>query len=386
MAINKCRVCNRGFFKGALLKYKNMPAVAQFLPDARSLKRDQGVALEVCQCSGCGLVQLNSRPVPYYKEIIRAAGISEEMRRFRAKQFSRFIKRFSLKNTKVIEIGSGNGEYLSIMKQAGVDAYGLEYSGKSVKQCAKKGLRAIKGFIQNNVYKIKYAPFEAFLMLNFLEHLPDPNSTLRGIYNNLADGGVGIVEVPNLDMILRNKLFSEFMRDHLFYFTRETLIFILELNGFEVLECNETWHEYTLSVVVRKRRKTGLTGFFNRQTRLKDELERYIRRFKGKGVAIWGAGHQALAAISLLGLADKVKYVIDSAPFKQGRFTPATHLRIVAPETLKKEPVAAVIIMAASYSDEVAGILRGRFSRNRHLDIAILRANALEIVKPKEMK
>ena len=385
MAINKCRVCNHSFFKAPLLQYKNMPKVAQFLPDAKSLNRDKGVDLGVCQCSGCGLVQLDSRPVPYYKEVIRAAGISEEMRSFRSKQFSDFVSKFSLKNKKVIEIGCGNGEYLSIMQQAGVSAYGLEYSVKSVKQCLKNGLKPIKGFIQNSAYKMKHAPFDAFFILNFLEHLPDPNSALRGIYNNLADGGVGIVEVPNLDMILRSKLFSEFMRDHLCYFTRDTLILLLKLNGFEVIECKETWHEYSISAVVKKRRKADMTGFSGRQTRLKNELARYIRRFKDKGVAIWGAGHQALAAISLLGLANKIKYVIDSAPFKQGRFTPATHLRIVAPEMLKKEPVAAVIVMAASYSDEVAGILRDRFCRDRHLDIAILRANVLEIVSPKEI-
>ncbi|MFA5276792.1 MAG: class I SAM-dependent methyltransferase [Candidatus Omnitrophota bacterium] len=360
-----------------------MPKVAQFLPDAKSLNRDKGVDLGVCQCSGCGLVQLDSRPVPYYKEVIRAAGISEEMRRFRAKQFSAFVRNFSLKNKKVIEIGCGNGEYLSIMQQAGVIAYGLEYSNRSVKRCVKKGLKAIQGFIQNSAYKIKYAPFDAFFILNFLEHLPDPNSTLRGIYNNLTDGGVGIVEVPNLDMILRNKLFSEFMRDHLCYFTRDTLTLLLELNGFEVIGCKEAWHEYTISAVVKKRRKEDLTGFSNRQTQLKNGLERYVRKFRGKGVAIWGAGHQALAAISLLGLAGKIKYVIDSAPFKQGKFTPATHLRIVAPEALVREPVAAVIIMAASYSDEVAGILRAKSSRHKTLNIAILRANKLEIVHPK---
>jgi SAM-dependent methyltransferase len=361
-----------------------MPKVAQFLPDAKFLKRDKGVDLGVYQCSGCGLVQLDSRPVPYYKEVIRAAGISEEMRSFRSKQFSAFVSKFSLKNKKVLEIGCGSGEYLSIMQQAGVIAYGLEHSNRSVKQCAKNGLKAIRGFIQSSSYKIKHAPFDAFFMLNFLEHLPDPNSTLRGIYRNLADGGVGIVEVPNLDMILRNKLFSEFMRDHLCYFTRDTLILLLELNGFEVIECKEAWYEYTISAVVKKRRKADMTGFSSRQTQLKNELARYTRRFKDKGIAIWGAGHQALAAISLLGLANKIKYVVDSAPSKQGKFTPATHLRIVAPDMLKKEPVAAVIIMAASYSDEVAGILRDKFSRNKTLSVSILRANALEIVNPKE--
>ena len=121
--INKCRVCGYNFFKEPLLRYENMPKAAQFLPDVTSLESDKGVSLQVCQCSGCGLVQLSNASVPYYREVIRAAAISEEMADFRRKQFESFIKRFSLKGKKVIEIGSGRGEYLSIMRRVGAEAY-----------------------------------------------------------------------------------------------------------------------------------------------------------------------------------------------------------------------------------------------------------------------
>ena len=95
-------------------------------------------------------------------------------------------------------------------------------------------------------------------------------------------------------------------------------------------------------------------------------------------MAIWGAGHQALAIIALTKIADKIRYVVDAAPFKQGKYTPATHLPIVAPDTLRADPVEAVIVMAASYSDEVAGILRRQFSPQ--IKIAILRDFGLEMV------
>ena len=375
---NKCRVCGHNFFAEPLLRYENMPRAAQFLPDSESLENDKGVDLEICQCSGCGLVQLSNDPVSYYKEVIRAAAFSEEMKDFRWKQFGSFIQNFSLKKKKIIEIGCGRGEFLSIMQQFDVEAYGLEYSEKSVMQCVKNGLKVSKGFIQSSTYRLNYAPFDAFYILNFLEHLPDPNSTLRGIYNNLADDAIGLVEVPNFDMILRNNLFSEFICDHLFYFTRETLNTTLRLNGFEIIDCNEVWHEYIISAIVKKRGKLDISHFYKYQARLKNEIEEYICRFKHKKVAIWGAGHQALAIISLINLADKIKYVVDSASFKQGKHTPATHLPIVSPDTLDSDPVDAVIVMAASYSDEVARIIRQKFDRNTN--IAILRDFGLEIV------
>jgi len=179
-------------------------------------------------------------------------------------------------------------------------------------------------------------------------------------------------------MVLRNTLFSEFVCDHLFYFTRETLSALLSLNGFEIIDCNEEWYNYIISVAVRKRRRLDLSHFRNYQEQLKNEVEEYIRGFGNKKVAIWGAGHQALAIISLMNLADKIKYVFDSAVFKQGKYTPATHVRIVSPDALDSDPVDAVIVMAASYSNEVARIIRQKFHTN--ISISILRDFGLEVV------
>ena len=96
-------------------------------------------------------------------------------------------------------------------------------------------------------------------------------------------------------------------------------------------------------------------------------------------VAVWGAGHQALAIISLMNLSDKIKYVVDSAPFKQNKFTPATHIPIVSPEQLITEPVDAIIVMAASYSSEVVKIIQQNFDRN--INVSILKDFGLEEVK-----
>jgi hypothetical protein len=300
------------------------------------------------------------------------------MKTFRMKQFGDFAKKYFLHGKKIIEIGCGCGEYLSIMQECGVDAYGLEHSEESVIQCINNGLKVSKGFVDRVDYQMNNSPFVAFYIMNFLEHLPDPNTALRGICNNLTDNAVGLVEVPNFDMILSSRLFSEFTRDHLFYFTRETLATALTLNGLEALECNEIWHKYIISAVVRKRKRLDISHFHEYQEKLKKEMDEYICGFGDRRVAIWGAGHQSLALISMLGLKNRIRYVLDSAPFKQGRFTPATHIPIVAPDTLNTDPVDAVIVMAASYSDEVAMILRRDFDTK--MRVSILRDYGLEVV------
>tara|TARA_B100000315_G_C14451813_1_gene529494 strand:- start:362 stop:1048 length:687 start_codon:yes stop_codon:yes gene_type:complete len=226
---------------------------------------------------------------------------------------------------------------------------------------------------------IKNSPFDGFLILNFLEHLPNINSVLRGIYNNLNEKGVGLVEVPNFDMILQKNLFSEFISDHLFYFTENTLKTTLRINGFEVIDNSIVWHGYIISAVVKKIQRMRVESFYQQQNYIKNEIEKYIDRFKKKKVAIWGAGHQAFTVIALANLSDRISYVIDSAIFKQNKYTPSSHIPIVSPETLESDPIDAVIIMAASYSDEIAKNLIEKFNNN--LSISILRENGLEIIR-----
>lgn len=385
--MTKCQICNHEFFEQPFGVFKNMPKSAQFFPTADELKNEKGIDLEIWQCSNCGLVQLTNEPVPYYKEVIRATGISKEMQEFREKQFKEFIDKFSLNDKKVIEIGGGFGEFLSIMDKF-TDAYGLEYSAKGVENCLKQGLNASKGFVESENYSIPNAPFNAFYIMSFLEHVPDMNRLLQGIYNNLTEDGVGLVEVPNFDMILKNNLYSEFVVDHLYYFTKETLEHTLNLNGFEILECKEIWHNYILSATVKKSKNIKIkkqeikpldnSAFQEYQNKLKKELNDYMDKFGAKNVAIWGAGHQSLTIIALAELQDKIKYVIDSAKFKQNKFTPATHIPILDSSAINSNPPESVIIIAGSYSDEVVKIIQSEFKHIKN--IAVLKESGLAIV------
>ncbi|HPV52421.1 MAG TPA: hypothetical protein PLN37_10100, partial [Smithella sp.] len=81
----------------------------------------------------------------------------------------------------------------------------------------------------------------------------------------------------------------------------------------------------------------------------------------------------------LLDLSGRIEYIIDSAKFKQGKYTPATHIPIVAPDKLNSNPVDAVIVMAAGYSDEVAKIIKRDFDKN--IKISVLRDFGLDIIQ-----
>lgn len=376
--MNQCRVCNNVFFEPPLLIYEKMPKAAQYMPDDLTLNQDSSVTLNVCQCSGCGLVQLRNAEVPYFKEVIRASGFSNEMVKFREVQFSKFIETYDLKDKKILEVGCGKGEYLEILNRLGPKAYGIEYSEDAVKICRDKGLNVTMDYIEHPFQKLNNEPFEGFFLFNCFEHTPDPNSLLRGLFNNLTDEACGLVEVPNFQQMIEENQFTEFTIDHLMYFTIETLEFVLNRNGFEVLKFNEEWDSYILSAVVKKRKPLDLSIFDAMKTTLVSEIRDYIGGFPKGRVAIWGAGHQALTVMALADLGGMVNYVIDSALFKQGKYTHVTHIPIVAPDKLSDSWADAVLIMGAGYSDEIAEIIK---KQHKNMHIAILRKTNLEVIK-----
>ena len=77
-------------------------------------------------------------------------------------------------------------------------------------------------------------------------------------------------------------------------------------------------------------------------------------------------------------LGENADYIIDSAPFKHGKYAPASHLPIVPPEYFEAHPVDAIVITAPGYTDEIAGIIRKRFGDQ--VEIRAMRSNHLEMV------
>ena len=343
-----CKLCGSDL-KKPIFTLPNMPASAQgFVNKKNKSKQD----LELFECPHCSLVQLACKPVTYYKEVVRATAISKEMYSLRLKQFKQFFKNYKCKKT--IEIGSGTGDYLKILTQVNKNSFGLEAGKKNIIACKKAGLKVFEGYLDKGNQKIKNAPYDSFIIMNFLEHFPHPLTALKAIWNNLVDNAFGFVEVPNYDMILKNKLYSELIPDHLLYFTKETLSLMLNLAGFEVIKINTIFHDYILQAEVKKRNLPSYAAFEEEVTKNKKQIENLLKQFPNKDLAVWGAGHQALALMSICGLNDKkVRYVVDSAPFKQNKLTPATFIRIVSPDYFIKNYPKAVLVIAGGYNNEI---------------------------------
>lgn len=265
-----------------------------------------------------------------------------------------------LQGKRIIEIGAGCGEYMKMAAQNDVCVYGLEHLHQSVERAQNEGLHVFEGFVEDAGYRMPGAPYDGFYIMNFLEHVPEPREFVKGIAANLKQGAYGMVEVPNGDFIIKNQIFSEFMLDHLSYFTKESLTLLLELSGFEVMSCQAIWNDYIISAIVKKRGELDVASFAFQQEKMICSINDFLDDMKrmGRKVAVWGAGHQALAIMALAGMQGKIECVIDSADFKQNKYTPATHIPIYGPDKISELGIGAILVMAGSYTDKVSKIIK----------------------------
>ncbi len=386
--MKNCIACGEKLEGKGLLSFDGMPASAQNIPDAEEVKEDHGVSLNLHQCKNCGLVQFDCEPVDYYRDVIRSGGFTTTMVELRRRQFDHLIRTYDLECRKFIEVGCGQGEFLGVLAEFPVQAYGVEHREDLVELACKKGLDVVRGFTEDpDTVLGDNGPYDVFLSFNFLEHQPEPGVMLDCIWNNLTEDGLGLVTVPSLEYILQYDGYYELIRDHIAYYSFETLGNLLTLHGFEVLE-EEMVNRDTCAVIVRKVQREekkvrpveqadvstmeASYGMIRDEIlKLSDTLQR-----EGKTLAVWGASHQGFTLAATTCLKETAKYIIDSAPFKQGRFAPTSHLPIVAPDYFHTEPVDAILIVAPGYTKEISDSIRSNFGEN--VSIMTLRSDHLE--------
>ena len=260
-----------------------------------------------------------------------------------------------------------------------VEAHGIEHDPHLVELARAQGLDVMEGFTETEDTRFPGGLYDVFLSFNFLEHQPDPGTMLQAIYRNLEDDAVGLITVPSFEYIMDHNSYFELIRDHIAYYTFETLTPLLERNGFQVEEC-EVINRDTLSVIVKKRPQMDTENLLDCYVNLRKEMESYMKYLDAwdKKIAMWGASHQGFTLAATTKLGDKAQYIIDSAPFKHGKFAPSSHLPIVPPEYFLDHPVDAIIITAPGYTEEIAASIRERFGKD--VEVRAMRFNHLELV------
>ncbi|HMG81440.1 MAG TPA: methyltransferase domain-containing protein [Ferruginibacter sp.] len=352
-----CRLCNAGLNKTASFELDNLPLGVQYFPDKENLINDKPVNLKIYCCDSCGFVQAFGNQVVYESDHSAATSISPGMVTHKTEQAETFISKYNLKGKKILEAGSGDGHFLEMLTNAGAElAVGIEPSIKSKESSAFKNVIVYSDYVKKTNI-LKEAPFDGFATFHVLEHIPDIHDFIAGISVNLKDGAVGFVEVPSSEAIEDELRFYDIINDHLNYFTLRTLRMAFEMHNFEILDSYRDWNGEHDVLIVKKRKPYDFSVLQNAKTTTIDNLLALLNKYPAKKTAIWGASMHALTLLSQFNT-DKIKYIIDSAPYKQNKFTPVTQYLIVAPQAIEKDPVDLIVIIAPRFEEEIVENLK----------------------------
>lgn len=99
----------------------------------------------------------------------------------------------------VIDVGCGRGEWLELLADRGIDAYGLDLNPVSVDECTARGLDARRGDAVAHLDGLPEASVAAVTGFHIAEHLPleDLLALIDAALVALVPGGALILETPN---------------------------------------------------------------------------------------------------------------------------------------------------------------------------------------------
>ena len=99
----------------------------------------------------------------------------------------------------IVDLGSGRGEWLELLKDAGVDAYGVDLNQEFVEQCQARGLKVLLADACEHLAGVSERSLSAVTAFHLVENVPiDRVIELIDLsVRALQPGGLLILETPN---------------------------------------------------------------------------------------------------------------------------------------------------------------------------------------------
>lgn len=115
------------------------------------------------------------------------------------KKGQRFYLPYFTGRREVLDVGCGRGEFLELMREAGVPARGIDLSRESVELCRRKGLQADAADLYTHLADLPEASLDGIFSGQVVEHLPPERlpDMIRLAASRLERDGVLAIETPN---------------------------------------------------------------------------------------------------------------------------------------------------------------------------------------------
>jgi SAM-dependent methyltransferase len=336
--------------------------------------------LELAFCRACGFIA-NTRydanltnDSPHFEETQHC---SDCFSSFAHRLASRWVEQYGLREKTILEIGSGQGEFLDLLCTLGNNR-GIGFDPAIPRQSTLPEANPRVRFVRD-YYSDKYRDetADAICCRHTLEHINQPNKLIKAIRHNMGNRrDVAVLfELPDATRVLQECAFWDIYYEHCSYFTAGSLARLFRRNGFELLELKREFDNQYLLLVARPSEKPSspqfeleddlaetaadVAQFQNRHAELIEQWRRRIGQFANNGqrTVIWGGGSKGVAFLTTLGIRSEIDCVIDINPQKHGKFMPGTGHRVVGPDSLESQRPDVVIVMNPIYQSEIQSTL-----------------------------
>jgi SAM-dependent methyltransferase len=265
----------------------------------------------------------------------------------------------SLEREALVEIGCGKGLFLEMLLERGVDVTGFDpsYEGKNP--------RVIKKYFESGIIS---KPVKGMILRHVLEHIPNPFNFLCQLRDANGGGGLIYIEVPCFEWIMRKRAWFDVFYEHVNYFRLSDFD---RMFGQTIKKGRFFGEQYLYIVADLAFLRVPVFEGNHAVNFPRDFLDGVISTKEGKAgkkivpVCIWGGASRGVI-FSLLrkraGLG--IDAVIDLNPAKQGRFLPATGLKVLSPQNaLDHLPRESLIyVMNSNYFQEIKSMSRNKFN------------------------
>lgn len=283
----------------------------------------------------------------------------------------------------ILEAGSFNGRLLTKLLDRGLNAYGIDVSYPP--DALPPGIqeRVFHG-LMNQSFSSKQvlgALPNVIVASHVLEHTADPYHFLRTCAGQLAEGGVVILEVPDV-LGASTHYFAPFTSlEHTFNFSESTLTMVAEHAGFRVLDVSRYRGEPVVGSVLRatltksesrslvsgdrfdklspKTYASVMNLVQEHQANIQDlatSIEAFVRQIWNKPLALYGAGVAGYRMSRLVRMFGKpIDFFVDSDISKHN--SSVEGIRVHPPSRLAQFE-GVVIVASSAYAKEIEDSVR----------------------------
>ncbi|HYT89145.1 MAG TPA: class I SAM-dependent methyltransferase, partial [Gemmataceae bacterium] len=380
MRSTQCRVC-RGRALQPFLDLGPTALANRFLRPEQA-GEEPTFPLRLVLCRSCGLVQIDEEVAPetLFSDYIYVSGTSDLIFQHAAWLAEFFVRNYQLTaGDLVVEVASNDGTVLKALRPHGVRVVGVEPADNLARHARHAGLETVCAFFGEDTVKDLRERFGAarlVLARHVLAHVPDLHGFVRGLAAALAEDGVAAVEVPHLLLLREGLQYDTVYHEHLCYFSVRVLRNLFERCGLELIHVQDV-AIHGGSILVTAQRQGGprpvaasvaeqiareetaglhLPGpwlafgrrvAYNRLA-LRAELDRL--HSAGRTVAGYGAPAKGMTLLAYCDLGpERIAYLVDRSPHKQGLLTPGHHIPIYPPEKLLTEQPDVVLVLAWNF-------------------------------------